>query len=42
MTFGSIQLKPRHSAVGVVVTCVAFAPGVFAITYTSGGLVLYE
>jgi hypothetical protein len=42
MTFGSIQLKLRHSGVGDVVICVPFAPGVFGITNTSGGLVLYE
>jgi hypothetical protein len=42
MTFGSIHLNDRHSSVGVVVTCFAVAPGVFAIRYTSGGFVLYE
>jgi hypothetical protein len=42
ITLGSIHLNDRHSAVGVVVTCLAGAPGVLAITNTSGGLLLYE
>ena len=42
ITLGSIQLKARHSAVGVTVTCLAAAPGRFGITNTSGGFVLYE
>jgi hypothetical protein len=42
ITRGSIQSNDRHSSVGVIVTCVAGAPGRFADTNTSGGLLLYE
>ncbi len=39
---GSTHLKARHSSIGVVVTCLAVAPALFAIRYTSCGLLLYE
>src|SRR5437667_11975927 len=41
-TSGSAHLKERHSSVGVVVTWRPVAPAVFGMTYTSGGLLVYE
>src|SRR5512136_1858856 len=41
-TCGSAHLNDRHSAVGVVVTCFAAAPGVFGMRNSSGGRLAYE
>ena len=42
MTFGSIHLNARYSAVGVVVTCVALAPAANGSTKISGGRLMVE